>query len=130
MPPSSPSFPLPLRLVAVALLGAAVLAVLLAGAVAAEDPSPEPVIIVVTATPYRCTNGDVLGSSTACPMAVLNVGPTQTPDPFNVVGQAGDGREFAVGRSWTYGDVAIVAPLWVLVIIAGIYVGYRFYARG
>jgi hypothetical protein len=77
-----------------------------------DTPTPE--IIIVTATPYRCDNGDVLGSSTACPMAILNVGPTPTADPYHTIATAGDGREFSVYRGWSYGESLIVGLLLLL----------------
>jgi hypothetical protein len=93
-------------------------AFVLVAPVAAATPEPE--VIVITATPYRCANGDVLGSSTACPMAILNVGPTSTPDPYNVPALAADGSTFLVHRGGSYLEIWIAAAVTVGVLLFGV----------
>lgn len=107
---------------------AALVALVLADAVPAVGAVPlaaletaTPETIVITATPYRCANGDVLGSSSACPIAILNVGPTPTPDLYHVTALEAGGRTYQVYRGWSYADVLIISLLAVLVGIVGFY---------
>jgi hypothetical protein len=104
-----------------------------AGATGLDTPSPDGGTTnnyyITAPTQVTCANGHVIGSAPDCPVFVLAYVPTPTVNPYERVGLAGNGNEYAIWRGFSYGEVLIASIVLVGVGVLALSVFIRI-ARG